>query len=105
MAPEIEKQIAERAIAYCKEFGRTGEINGFDVSAYTHGAIDQFEIDGGDMILKEMRQIILSQCHEWLKHNAQPKYIYIEDGQPWIDNARLLHDFMEEMNNLWSNSK
>lgn len=95
-AKEIERNLEWDENGDCSKY--TYEVI---AGAMLEAAKEQAEEDGRKVVLREMRGLILKQCGEWLKWNAQPKYIYIEDGQPWIDNARLIHDFEAAMKELW----
>lgn len=111
MTEETRKRLNEAAEKYADEYV-VGDaaiivdlIHNVAEGCFIAGAEWMFKECGGMTVLHDMRRLILAQCKAWLKNNAQPKYIFIEDGQPWIVNARLLADFEADMNKLWEGEK
>lgn len=66
MTEEMKRQIVERARKYSDEYSTGNSDYKALVDGYIAGAIEQYEIDGGETVLKEMRKTILGKVKEWL---------------------------------------
>ena len=95
MNTELRKRLEEAAEKYCKDYGRTGEINGYDVTAFKHGGEWMFQECGGMTVLHDMRRLILAQCKEWFEMESA------RNGKLVVVDEDLLADFESDMNKLW----
>ena len=90
---ELQKRLDEAAVQYCKDYGRTGVINGCDISAFKHGA--EYMFKEAIKAAKEWMKEELYNCPIWNEPRSR-SYFTVQD---------LIEHLEADMNKLWEGEK